>query len=295
MSYRPEQAALGAVARLRVLAVAVPLALAMAAAGCAPPEAQPSASPTGAETAELALIGVRDFSFDDLARDLEDLGYDVAADGAVAATTDLLVVVVNGLDGPMPQTREAVAALDGAVIPRVAIAITDVDEQTDDEIELLIAQETIELLTGYGIAPVDDENVIRWPGPDVGSTVERHLRRDLRDYTVTAPTTPPVPSESEVGHLAGVPMSDALEILAGQGLVGEVLADPDFGVVSECDPRVMEQAPAAGTVLPAGGVVGILVSPPDAVDPAMAGCLLPELTRAQIDARVAELDAQPTR
>jgi beta-lactam-binding protein with PASTA domain len=64
--------------------------------------------------------------------------------------------------------------------------------------------------------------------------------------------------------------------------------------VNECNPLVMGQEPSAGTTLAPGGTVGLLVSPPDKIDPAMAGCLLPELTRAEIDARLAELAAQPS-
>lgn len=195
----------------------------------------------------------------------------------------------------MPQTREAVASLAGSVVPRVAIALIDVDKQPDPEIETLVVLETVQLLAHYGIAPVDDDSIVRSPGADIAATIAVHLRRAPRDYRPAAPTEPAAPTGPvKVDNFAGVPMTDALEILAAAGLVGEVLADPDFGVVSECDPLVMEQEPPAGTMLAPGGVVALLVSPPDKVDPTMAGCLLPELTRAEVDARRAAIAGQPT-
>ena len=275
--------------------IALAVGLALVVTGCSPASPSEETADGTTDAAELQLIGTPGFSFDDFALDLQDLGYEVSDDGAASETTDLLLVVVNAQDGPMPQTREAIEALAGSVIPRVAIALTDVDKQTDPEIEQLVVLETVELLTRYGITPVDDDNIVRWPGTEVESTIALHLRRPPRDYVPAIPTAPPAPTgPATVDNFAGVPMSDALEILGAQGLIGEVLADPDFGVVNECDPLVMDQEPSAGTTLNVGGIVGLLVSAPDKVDPAMAGCLLPELTRGQVDARRAELAAQPS-
>jgi len=282
--------------RLRTAAVlAATLGLMAGLAGCS--QQQPTAGlASGSEAAPaLVLIGAPGFSFEDFALDLGDLDYDVSDDAAVSSDTDLLLVVVNAQDGPMPQTREAVEALAGSTVPRVAIALVDVDKQTDPEIETLIVRETVELLSRYGIDPVDSGNIVRSPGSDIASAVDMHLRRAARDYRPAVLADPPPPGVPvRVDNLAGVPMTDALEILDAAGFVGEVLADPDFGVVNECDPVVIEQEPSPGTLLPLGGTVGLLVSAPDKVDPAMAGCLLPEMTRAEIDARRAELAAQPS-
>ncbi|WP_243077349.1 PASTA domain-containing protein [Microbacterium sp. SS28] len=287
-------------ARARATGVlAVSLALVAGLAGCSPQQSSAGGAAGGASEgevdAELVLLGNPGFAFEDFALDLEDLGYDVSDEAAVSSDTDLVLVVVNAQDGPMPQTREAVEALAGSTVPRVAIALVDVDKQTDAEIETLVVRETVELLARYGIAPVDSGNIVRSPGTDIASVLETHLRRAPRDYHPALPADPPpLVGPVMVDNFAGVPMSDALEILAAQGLVGEVLADPDFGVVSECDPLVMDQEPVSGTMLPLGGTVGLLVSAPDKVDPAMVGCLLPEMTRGQIDARRAELAAQPS-
>ncbi|WP_309065921.1 hypothetical protein [Microbacterium sp.] len=280
----------------RALVAALALALAAGLGGCTTAAPAPSPEPTSADPAELLLIGMRGFAMEDLGLDLEDLGYNVADAGeGVTSTTDLVLVVVSGVDGPLPPTREAVAGLAGSVVPRVAVAVTDVDEQDDPEIITFVVRETVELLASYGIAPVDAENPVLSPSGDIRATIDRHLRRAPRDYRPMAPE-PPSPPEGPamVDNLAGVPMNDALSILTEKGLVGEVLADPDLGVVSDCNPPVQGQAPAAGTTLPVGSIVGLLVPPPDRADPAMAGCLLPERTRAQIDERLAAIDAQPT-
>lgn len=274
-------------------AAALGLAAVMSLTACLTPAGSDAEAPEQ-EDAHLVLIGAPSFSFEDFGLELEDLGYTVSDEPAVSPETDLLLVVVNAQDGPMPQTLAAVEGLVGSVVPRVAIALIDVDKQTDPELEALVVRETSELLTRYGITPVDTASIVRSPGADVDEVITVHLRRAPRDYRPTLPSAAPAPGPASVDNFAGVPMTDALELLAAQGLTGEVMADPDFGVVSDCDLLVMGQSPAPGTVLPAGGVVGLLVSPPDAVDPAMAGCLLPARTRGEIDARVAELAAQPS-
>lgn len=274
--------------------IAVAIGLSIGMTGCSAART-PGATTSGTDATQLELIGAQDLRLEDFALDLQDLGYTVSYDGAVSPETDLVLVVVNAGDGPMPQTRDAVASLAGSVIPRVAIALTDVEKPPDPELEALIVRETMELLAGYGIAPVDDGNIVRSPGADIASTIDVHLRRTPRDFRPALPTEPPAPTGPVgVDNFAGVPMTDALEILAAEGLVGEVLADPDFGVVSECNPLVQDQEPSPGTTLALGGVVGLLVPPPDKVDQAMAGCLLPERTRAEIDARRAEIAAQPS-
>lgn len=291
-------AALDALQYVFRAAVLSGLVLILATCTTSEPDAGSSASaPSTAVAPELVLVGSPGFSFEDFGLELSDRGYNVAVNsGEIRPTTDLVLVVVNGQDGPQPQTRDAIEALVGKVLPRVAIAITDVDKQPDAELEALVLLETVQLLAVYGIAPVDGDNVVRWPGSNVASTLEVHLRRGARDYRPVEPAVPQASSAATVvvGNFAGVPMTDALRILAEQGLRGEVLADIRHGVVSDCNPLVGNQVPASGGVLAYGGIVGLIVPPPDKVDPAMAGCLLPELTPAQIDARMAEVAAQPT-
>ena len=277
------------------MAATVAVGLAIGLAGCSAPQPVSDPGPGGEEDAQLVLIGVPSFSFEDFALGLADMGYEVPDAAAVSSETDLLLVVVNAQDGVMPQTREAVEALAGSVVPRVAIALIDVDKQTDAEIETLIVLETVDLLARYGIAPVDSENILRSPGSDIASVIGVHLRRAPRDYRPVIPAEPSAPTGPvRVDNFAGVPMTAAMEILAAEGLVAEVLADPALGLVNDCDPLVMGQEPSPGTMLAPGGAVGLVVSAPDRLDPAMAGCLLPELTPAEIDARLTELAAQPS-
>lgn len=270
--------------------------------GCSGPPPRSATTPesteqTGAEVATIELAGMPGFSFEDFGLDLEDLGYDVSADGVISPTTDLLLVVVSLPNGPMRQTREAIQSLAGSVIPRVAIALTDVDKvDPDPEIEALVVREVVDLLEEHGLAPVDYENLVRWPGREIESTVELHLRRAPRDYHLEVPvdSEPPSPEGPvEVSSFSGVPLADALRMLEVEGLVGEVIADPALGSVSHCDPLVQDQVPSSGVMLDPGGTVGLIVPPPDNLDPELAACLLPELSRIEIDARRAELSAQP--
>ena len=213
--------------------IALAVGLAIGLAGCSMSEPPRNQGSGGTADAELVLIGAPSFSFEDFALDVEDLGYEVSGDTAVSSDTDLVLVVVDVQDGPMPQTREAVEALAGSVVPRLAIALVDVDKQTDPEIETLVVGETIEMLAWYGLTPVDSENIVRSPA----SEIALHLRRPPRDYRPVIPAEPVPPTGPvSVDNFAGVPMADALAILASEGLAGQVLADPDFGVVSECDP-----------------------------------------------------------
>ncbi|MEU1973425.1 hypothetical protein ABZ477_17355 [Microbacterium sp. NPDC019599] len=168
----------------RHAAVTVAALLVLGLTGCAAP--QPPA--TGADAAELELIGMHGFAFEDFALDLRDAGYQVSDDGVLSPTTDLVLLVVNAQDGPMVPTREAVAALAGSIVPRAAIALVDVDEQTDPELEALVVQESLMLLAEYGITPVDRGNVVRSPGTDIASTIEVHLRRAPKDYPVQQPS-----------------------------------------------------------------------------------------------------------
>ena len=63
----------------------------------------------------------------------------------------------------------------------------------------------------------------------------------------------------------------ALGPVTAYGSYEEVLADPALGLVNDCDPLVMGQEPSPGTMLAPGGAVGLVVSAPDRLDPAMAG------------------------
>ena len=252
-----------------------------------------SGSSTGAQsstTAELVLVGASGFKSEDFALGLRDLGYNVSMNSGVKQTTDLALIVIDGQNGPMMATRKAIDALVGQTLPRIAITITGVDK-LDPEIESLELQETLELLASYGITFVDIQNVVRWPGTDVVRALQVHLRRSLQNHEPTMPA----PSTVVVANFNGVPMTDALSILADEGLVGEVLGEPQDGVVNDCNLLVHRQAPAPGTVLAAGGTVGLVVMPPDKLDPGMAGCLLPELTPEQFAGRLAEISAQPTQ
>jgi hypothetical protein len=266
---RLRQRSLTIVARAR--GAAIGFALVLAATACSPSttpsEGAPSQTePAVIETPSIELIGTPGFGFEDFALDLADLGYTVSDDAVLSGATDLVIVAVDFADGPMRQMRDAIRSLAGIVL------------------------ETVELLRDHGLAPVDTESIIRSPASDITSVIDRHLRRAPRNYEVTMPdAAPPAEPDSAVpvDSVLGVPLTLAVETIAARGLVAEVMADPEYGTANDCDPQVFEQFPEPGVVLERGSIVGLVVPPPDTPE-----CLVPALTRAEIDARRAELSAQ---
>ncbi|MFI9503262.1 hypothetical protein [Nocardia sp. NPDC052566] len=255
-------------------------------------------TPTKTERSDIVLLGIADQRLARIANELRDSGVGEVAvgPGAVGAATDLVLFTVSVADGTQPLFLEHLAALDGQVVARAAVLLFNPPGNPvgDHEIIELVRVETLETLRRYEISDLRPGDVVSYPAADFVARVRALLDGSRHDHHVRKPvrlTTTEPPAKSAVPSFAGVPLNYAVTMLEELGMKAVVLADPDFGLVNTCYPPVAEQIPAAGVVVPKGTSVGLLVAAPDTSEP--PECALPKLTRAQVDARVAELKAQP--
>lgn len=109
-------------------------------------------------------------------------------EASVGPETELLLVTVSLLDGPMPSTREALGALEGTTLPRVAVVLTNGLFMTDAELRQLVLFETSELLTSFGL-PADDLPVLDADDPGFADQVAALLDEPPADYPVTPSAT----------------------------------------------------------------------------------------------------------
>jgi elongation factor Tu len=83
-----------------------------------------------------------------------------------AAQMDGAILVVNGADGPMPQTREHILLARQVGVPALVVFMNKVDQVDDEELLELVEMEVRELLSSYDF-PGDDIPVVararRWP------------------------------------------------------------------------------------------------------------------------------------
>jgi hypothetical protein len=237
----------------------------LGATGAIGPQAVVGASTERGEGARIALIGQFEYAQEAAAWRLVDGGIydiDVGTQG-VGSSTDLVLVTVSALDGPMPSMRAALDSLDGLAIPRVAIVLTATDHQPDTELQQLVTVETRELLAGYGIAD-PEVPVVQSDDPGFVPAVAAILDGDPAGYTVAAPP-PPVEGAAQIvpQNMLGVPYPDAVRILTDDGFQPTVVVDPTAGIVSECFPGVVGQYPDIGTAVDPGATIVLAVWKPD--------------------------------
>lgn len=67
-----------------------------------------------------------------------------------AAQMDGAILVVEAVDGPMPQTREHIILAHQVGVPRIVVFLNKVDLVQDEEILLVIEEELKDILTQYG-------------------------------------------------------------------------------------------------------------------------------------------------
>ena len=235
------------------------------AAGAIGPAAVAHATTERGEGARIALIGQFEYAQEAAAWRLVDGGIydiDVGTEG-VGSSTDLVLVTVSALDGPMPSMRAALDSLDGANVPRAAIVLTATDLQPDTELQELVITETRELLTSYGIAD-PEVPVVQSDDPGFVAAVTAILDGDPAGYTVAAPP-PPAEGAAQVvpQNMLGVPYPDAVRILTDDGFQPTVVVDPTAGIVSECFPGVVGQYPDIGTAVDPGSTIVLAVWKPD--------------------------------
>src|SRR6188508_2757043 len=158
------------------------------AAGAIGPAAVAHATTEQGEGARIALIGQFEYAQEAAAWRLVDGGIydiDVGTQG-VGSSTDLVLVTVSALDGPMPSMRAALDSLDGAGVPRAAIVLTATDLQPDAELQQLVITETRTLLAGYGIGD-PEVPVVQSDDPGFVPAVAAILDGEPAGYTVVAP------------------------------------------------------------------------------------------------------------
>ena len=235
------------------------------AAGAIGPAAVAHATTERGEGARIALIGQFEYAQEAAAWRLVDGGIydiDVGTEG-VGSSTDLVLVTVSALDGPMPSMRAALDSLDGVGVPRAAIVLTSTDLQPDAELQEIVITETRELLTSYGIAD-PEVPVVQSDDPGFVPAVAAILDGEPAGYTVTAPP-PPAEGAAQVvpQNMLGVPYPDAVRILTDDGFQPTVIVDPTAGIVSECYPGVVGQYPDIGTAVDPGSTIVLAVWKPD--------------------------------
>ena len=245
----------------------------------------------------IVLIGHPEHGQEDAAARLQEAGLeDVAVGvGSVGEATELVLVTVSALDGPMPGTRRALEALGGSTVRRVSIVLTNTTALDDVELSELVTLETTELLDAFGVAG-PEVSVVYADDADFADQVAALLSTPPADFAVvTPPTMPPIdePATVNVDQVRGVPYLEAVDILVNQGLVAVVVADPAAGVASDCEPLVLDQFPDPDLDVPASTTIVLTVPAPD---PALfdESCAVTEFaTQDEFDQFIDEILAQP--
>lgn len=229
---------------------------------------------------------IRDADLGEVAIGIED----------VTASTDLVLVSVSSIDGPMPATREAVASIEGRDDLRVAILQTGTDQVADAELLQLVRLESLDLLREFGFR---DVAVLQLPHPDFIATVQLLLGSapddPPPDLIVTIPPPPTAPEQSEMPNLAGIPWSSAVQWL-GQELGWEVIAVSVGNFGHACDPLISDQAPPFGTLVDRGTQVLIAINVDEDVSSTPNDTTCPfweAMPYDEYEALVAEVESQP--
>jgi hypothetical protein len=286
---RPSSAAL----RAR-LAVAAMCAIAITAVP-ASTSASASASVGDVEDGSVALIGHQDHGQVAAAATLTAAGITVGSvveyprnsiDATAVAASDLVLLTVSALDGPMPGTLQVLEDLDGYTIERLGVLITNSALNGDPELISLVIAEAVETVGRYGVpAPVP---VVTADAPSFPDDVRALLAAPSDDIVVAAPTTVP-PTSTVIPGLDGLPLDRAISILAAEGLEVTVIADPSLGVEVECSPPVRRQVPEPGLEVPRGTTVAVI----GGLRASSLGCDLPVLSADELAAAVDAVWQQP--
>lgn len=115
---------------------------------------------------KIVLVGHLQHSLPSLARYLHDsAGYNVSVNTKVSPA-DLVLIVVSAVDGPMPQTRQAIERMDGQTAAHAAILLTRTDQMDDPELQQLVLLEIREMLTLFiGYEQAEALPVLLSPNP----------------------------------------------------------------------------------------------------------------------------------
>ena len=239
------------------LAVAVVSAIAITTVPAAT-SASTSAPVGDVEVGSVALIGHQDHGQVEAAAMLEGAGITVGSvveyprnsiDAAAVAASDLVLLTVSAVDGPMPGTIQVLQELDGYAIDRFGVLITRSTLNGDPELISLVIADTVEAVGRYGIPA--SVPVVTADAPSFPDDVRALLAAPPDDAVVVAPTTVP-PTTSVVPGVDGLALDRAISTLEAEGLEVTVIADPALEVEVECSPPVRRQVPEPGLEVPRG-------------------------------------------
>jgi hypothetical protein len=118
---------------------------------------------------KITLIGQSDHT--SVAANLLGAGGLKTQQTTTLAPTDVVLFVVSLLDGPMPQTREQIAAISGQPHGQAAIFLVKAKEQPDLELRQLVLLEVKDLLTKNGQPNVATMSVLYDDDPNILLTV----------------------------------------------------------------------------------------------------------------------------
>ena len=210
------------------------------AAGAIGPAAVAHATTERGEGARIALIGQFEYAQEAAAWRLVDGGIydiDVGTEG-VGSSTDLVLVTVSALDGPMPSMRAALDSLDGANVPRVAIG-ADGDQPP--------ARRRAAAARDHGDPRAAGQLRHRRSGGAGRAVGRSRLRARRRGDPRRRPRRLHGRGSATAGagrraggrrHLLGVPYPDAVRILTDDGFQPSRRRRPHRWRVSECYPGV---------------------------------------------------------
>ena len=276
------------------LAVAVVSAIAITTVPAAT-SASTSAPVGEVEAGSVALIGHQDHGQVEAAAMLEEAGITVGSvveyprnsiDAAAVAASDLVLLTVSALDGPMPGTIQVLQELDGYAIDRFGVLITRSTLNGDPELISLVIADTVEAVGRYGIPA--SVPVVTADAPSFPDDVRALLAAPPDDAVVVAPTTVP-PTTSVIPGVDGLALDRAISTLEAEGLEVTVIADPALEVEVECSPPVRRQVPEPGLEVPRGTIVAVI----SGLRASSLGCDLPVLSADELAAAVDAVWQQP--
>ena len=276
------------------LAVAVVSAIAITTIPAAT-SASTSVPVGDAEAGSVALIGHQDHGQVEAAAMLEEAGITVGSvveyprdsiDAAAVADSDLVLLTVSALDGPMPGTIQVLQELDGYAIDRFGVLITRSTLNGDPELISLVIADTVEALGRYGIPA--SVPVVTADAPSFPDDVLALLAAPPDDTVVVAPTTVP-PTTSVIPGVDGLALDRAISTLEAEGLEVTVIADPALDVEVECSPPVRRQVPEPGLEVPRGTIVAVI----SGLRASSLGCDLPVLSADELAAALDAVWQQP--
>jgi hypothetical protein len=124
---------------------------------------------------ELVLLGDPSLHLGLAAKTIQDSGEFRVRVNADVDSADLVLVVIHGPDGPMPQVLDEIRRRNGQTLARVAILITDADLPDSDLLALVVLESREVLGRLLGEELTNRVEVLKMPDPDLISKLKALL------------------------------------------------------------------------------------------------------------------------